>query len=165
MPEKVSGEGLDRRSFVTGVVGLMGGIIAAVIGLPAVGYLLAPALKNTASDEWVPLGPLASVPIDQPTLFSFTRVKQVGWERNAASYGVYVIRGSDGSLSILSNICTHLSCRVSWKDENRDYVCPCHDGHFGKDGAVLSGPPPRPLDRFEHRVDEAGTLLIHLVEG
>jgi menaquinol-cytochrome c reductase iron-sulfur subunit len=149
---------------MAGVVGLLGGIVAAVIGLPAVGYILAPALKKTASDEWVGLGPLENIPAE-PTLFTFTRVKQIGWERNAASYGAYVIRAGDGSLSVLSNVCTHLACRVAWKDENGDFTCPCHDGHFAVDGTVLSGPPPRPLDRFEHKVDEAGTLSIHLVEG
>jgi Rieske Fe-S protein len=165
LSEKVSAEGLDRRSFVAGVVGLLGGVIAAVIGLPALGYVLAPALKSTVTDEWVPLAPVESIPVDRPTLYSFTRVQQIGWERTAASYGAYVIRRADGSVTVLSNICTHLACRVSWKDDQRQFVCPCHDGHFAEDGSVLSGPPPRPLDHFDHKVDESGRLLIHVVES
>jgi menaquinol-cytochrome c reductase iron-sulfur subunit len=158
--------GLSRRSFVTGVVGILGGIIAAVVGLPAIGYLLSPGLKGGASskDEWVPLGLTENLVVGEPLLFSFTRTKQVGWERTANSHGVYAVRRPDNSFDVFSNVCTHLSCRVSWKDDQNEYVCPCHDGRFAKDGAIVSGPPPRPLDRFEYRVEE-GTLYIHLVEA
>ena len=157
--------GISRRSFVTGVVGVLGGVIAAIVGLPAIGYLISPALKKESSDEWVPLGLVDDLPEGEPKLFSFTRTKQVGWERTANSYGVYVVRKANGKLDVFSNVCTHLSCRVSWDDTVDEYVCPCHDGHFAKDGAIISGPQPRPLDRFEHRVEDDGTLMIHLVEG
>ncbi|MEJ2552244.1 MAG: ubiquinol-cytochrome c reductase iron-sulfur subunit [Anaerolineales bacterium] len=157
--------GISRRSFVTGVVSILGGIIAAIVGLPAIGYLISPALKRESADEWVPLGLVEDLPEGEPTLFSFTRTKQVGWERTANSYGVYVMRMANGELDVFSNVCTHLSCRVSWKDDVQEYVCPCHDGRFAKDGAVVSGPPPRPLDRYEYRMEEDGRLSIHLQEG
>jgi menaquinol-cytochrome c reductase iron-sulfur subunit len=157
--------GISRRSFVTGVVSILGGIIAAIVGLPAIGYLISPALKRESADEWFPLGLVEDLPEGEPTLFSFTRTKQVGWERTANSYGVYVMRMANGELDVFSNVCTHLSCRVSWKDEVQEYVCPCHDGRFAKDGSVVAGPPPRPLDRYEYRMEEDGRLSIHLQEG
>lgn len=165
MSEAGHEHGISRRGFVTGVVGVLGGLIAAIIGLPAIGYLISPALKKQRSDEWVPLGKIEDLTEDQPKLFSFTRTKQVGWERTANSYGVYVVRKPDGKLDVLSNVCTHLSCRVTWDEGLGEYLCPCHDGHFAKDGAIISGPQPRPLDRFEFRVEDDGTLLIHLVEA
>ena len=64
----------------------------------------------------------------------------------------------------LSNICTHLSCRVTWEDGRQEYVCPCHDAQFDIVGDVLSGPPPRPLDSYEIKVEE-GDLFIHFVEA
>jgi menaquinol-cytochrome c reductase iron-sulfur subunit len=155
---------ISRRGFVAGVVGILGAVIAAIIGLPAIGYLIAPALKKTESDEWVPVSPVEDIPTDEPQLFSFTRTRQVGWERSATSYGIYVVRKGNGEFDAFSNVCTHLSCRVSWKEEQGEFICPCHDGHFAKDGAIISGPQPRPLDRFEYKVED-GTLMIHLVEG
>jgi menaquinol-cytochrome c reductase iron-sulfur subunit len=165
MGEESHEHGISRRSFVTGVIGILGGIISAIVGLPAIGYLISPALKRASADEWIPLGMLEDIPEGQPTLFSFTRTKQVGWERTANSYGVYVVRKTNGELDIFSNVCTHLSCRVSWKDDVQEYVCPCHDGRFARDGSIISGPQPRPLDRFEYRLEEDGRLSVHLQEG
>jgi len=158
--------GLSRRGFVAGMVSFLGGIIAAMIGVPAIGYLLTPGLKSfrATRDEWVPLGPVEDLPDAEPTLFSFTRTQKVGWERTAQSYGVYVIKKPDRSFDVYSNICTHLSCRVSWKDELGIFQCPCHDGRFAKDGSIISGPQPRPLDRFDYKIEE-GTLMIHLTEA
>jgi menaquinol-cytochrome c reductase iron-sulfur subunit len=165
MGEEGHEHGISRRSFVTGVIGILGGIISTIVGLPAIGYLISPALKRESADEWVPLGLVEDLPEGEPTLFSFTRTKQVGWERTANSYGVYVVRKSGGEYDVFSNVCTHLSCRVSWKDDVQEYVCPCHDGRFTKDGEIVSGPQPRPLDRFEYRIEEDGRLMIHLQEG
>jgi menaquinol-cytochrome c reductase iron-sulfur subunit len=166
MAEAGHGYGLSRRSFVTGMVALLGSIIGAIIGLPAIGYLLSPALKKTKSesDDWVPLGLVDELPEDEPTLFTFTRTKQTGWERTANSYGVYVVKKPDGELDTFSNVCTHLSCRVTWHTDQGQYICPCHDGRFSKDGRILSGPPPRPLDRYEHRIEE-GTIMVHIQES
>jgi menaquinol-cytochrome c reductase iron-sulfur subunit len=158
--------GLSRRGFVAGVVGVLGGIIAAVVGLPAVGYLLSPGLKGAGSSKeaWQPLGLVDDLVVGEPRLFSFTQTSQVGWERTAKSYGVYVLRKPDDSYDVFSNVCTHLSCRVSYKPDLEQYVCPCHDGHFAKDGSIVSGPQPRGLDGFEYKVED-GTLLIYLAEA
>ena len=161
-----SHEGLNRRGFVAGVVTFLGGIIAAVIGLPAIGYLLSPALRKQESstgDDWFPLGPVEDLEEGQPRLFTFTRTQQVGWETTAQSYGIFVVRKTGGNFDVFSNVCTHLSCRVSWQEELGEYLCPCHDGHFGVDGSIITGPQPRPLDRFNYRVEE-GTIMIQLAE-
>ncbi len=47
-----------------------------------------------------------------------------------------------------SQKCTHLSCAVYYSRENNRLECPCHQGYFSiRDGAVLQGPPTRPLPR------------------
>ncbi|MBN2146206.1 MAG: ubiquinol-cytochrome c reductase iron-sulfur subunit [Anaerolineales bacterium] len=155
---------MSRRDFVTVVTAFLGSVMGAIVGLPAIGYLLSPALRGQKSDAWVPLGPLESYPIDTPTAFSFTRSKVNGWEKTVNSYGAYVIRGSGDEVTVLSNTCTHLSCRVTWKEDRQVYFCPCHDATFSKDGTVLSGPPPRPLDAYETKIED-GNLFIRFVEG
>lgn len=50
--------------------------------------------------------------------------------------------------------CTHLACPVYYSSESRRLECPCHEGSFSVEtGAVIKGPPPRPLPRvvLEHQ--------------
>jgi menaquinol-cytochrome c reductase iron-sulfur subunit len=154
---------LSRRGFVAGVIAILGGLMSALIGLPAIAYVLAPGLKKTTEDAWAPLGPVEDLVIGEPAFFTFTRTRKVGWDLNATSYGIFVIKKGEGDYDVLSNICTHLKCHVSWKNDLNHFVSPCHNGHFAKDGTVISGPPPRPLDRFEYRV-ESGRLSVHILE-
>jgi Rieske Fe-S protein len=137
--------------------------MGVVVGIPAIAYLLSPALKTRAADAWVALGPLENYPVGEPTLFTFTRTKVNGWEKTVNSYGVYVYRPSESEVTAFSNVCTHLSCRVNWKGDVQEYVCPCHDAHFDINGGVVSGPPPRPMDQFETKVEE-GILSILFTE-
>lgn len=155
---------MTRNDFVKGVVGILGTLMGVVIGLPAIGYILSPALKTQTSEAWIPLGPIENYPVGVPTPFSFTRTTINGWEQTTNSYGVYVLRKTEAETTVFSNVCTHLSCRVTWHDDLSEYICPCHDGHFSKDGEIVSGPQPRPLDTYENKVEE-GNLFIYFVEG
>ena len=59
-----------------------------------------------------------------------------------------LIRSRDGSYQAFGQKCTHLTCPVYYSKERDRLECPCHEGGFdAKTGAVLYGPPPRPLDR------------------
>jgi len=155
---------MNRREFVTVVTVAVGTAIGAVVGLPAIGYILTPAVKVQESEAWVPIGPLANFPVGVPTLISFVRSKVNGWEKTANSYGVFVIRGEGDQIKTLSNVCTHLSCRVNWDDASQQFKCPCHDAAFDINGGIIHGPQPRPLDEYEFKIEE-GNLLIHFVEG
>lgn len=158
---------LDRRQFVNVVLTALGTIMGAVVGLPAIGYLISPASRVQKKEDWIPLGPLENYPVGKPTLASFNRTRVNGWEKTVNSYGVFVLRKSESEVLVLSNRCTHLSCRVNWDEAAGAYVCPCHDAQFGIDGEVLGGPPPRPLDRYsgEKVKIEEGVVSIHFEEG
>ncbi|HEY3341506.1 MAG TPA: ubiquinol-cytochrome c reductase iron-sulfur subunit [Anaerolineae bacterium] len=155
---------LSRREFTRNAMISVGAIIGAAIGVPAIGYLISPAVKAASSDAWIPLGALANYPVGVPTSFTFTRSKVNGWEKTVNSFAVYVIRGNGENVRVLSNVCTHLGCRVAWNKDAGQYLCPCHDAHFGMNGEVISGPPPRPLNAYETKI-ENGALFIHLMQA
>jgi menaquinol-cytochrome c reductase iron-sulfur subunit len=154
---------LSRNDFVKGMVGLLGTIMGVAIGLPAIGYVIGPALRAQAKETWIPIGKLESFPIGVPTPASFVRSTVNGWEKSAMSYGVYVYRSSATDTITFSNICTHLGCRVNWSTDKKDYLCPCHSAVFDIQGLVVSGPPPRPMYRYQNKV-ENGQLLIRFEE-
>jgi len=151
---------IDRREFVGGVVGVVGAIMSAAVGLPIIGYLVAPALQRGGGGAgWVPLGPLSALQPDVPTPFTFSRLRQVGWKRTKVNRIAYAIQDAAGNLTVLSDVCTHLGCKVRWLPEQGAFGCPCHDGVFDRQGNVVSGPPPRPLDRFEYKVEDDQLLI------
>lgn len=164
MPEKYRSPVMDRRSFVKIVTSALGSVMAAVVGLPVIQYFISPALGKRTANDWIPLGPLENYSVDTPSLFNFTLTKVNGWERSSHSYGAFVLRQEGEEVIVFSDVCTHLSCRVNWDPDTKEYHCPCHAASFDKYGEVLNGPPPRPMDRFETKIED-GQLYIYLREG
>ena len=162
----MSGSQLSRRDFIKAATGVVGGVITAALGIPVVGYLIAPALREDKAGAPIVVGKLEDIPVGKFHPFSFTVTKVNGWERTASNYGGYILRRSEApdDILILSSRCTHLSCTVNWKEEAQVFICPCHDAKFDKDGKVLDGPPPEPLGHFEYHVDDQGLLSIVPVE-
>jgi len=158
-------QNINRRDFVNIVVVLLGSIMGAVVGLPAIAYLVSPATKVQKSEAWISTGNLQNYPLGTPTLFSFNRTKVNGWEKTVTSYGVYVNRIREDQVKVYSNVCPHLACRVTWNESEKQYVCPCHDGRFDIEGKVVSGPPPAPLQEYAEIKVEEGNLYIHFTEG
>ena len=68
-----------------------------------------------------------------------------------------LVRDLSGRLDAYSQVCTHLSCAVVHRPDERALACPCHKGSFSSaDGQPLAGPPTRRLPRIviEQRGDE-----------
>ncbi len=149
---------MTRRQFMKAAIAAIGSLIAGAVGLPAVAYIVGPALKKTA-DEWVRLGAISKVELGTPTLFKTVIERQTGWITDQQEISAYVLTGDGQTYAAMSNVCTHLGCRVRWIPEQEKFFCPCHNGVFDKDGSVVSGPPPRALDQFETKV-ESGVLFI-----
>lgn len=162
MPKK-SDYVISRRGFVGGVLGLVSAIISAVVGLPVIGYIVSPAFKRGGGEEWVTLGPVSAVEPGTPTPLTFSQTEEVGWRRERINHTIYAVTNNDETVTVFSDVCTHLSCKVHWEEERGVFVCPCHDGIYDKEGNVISGPPPKPLSRFETRLE--GDQLMILVEA
>jgi menaquinol-cytochrome c reductase iron-sulfur subunit len=58
-----------------------------------------------------------------------------------------------------STRCMHLGCPVRYVQASERFICPCHGGVYDFQGKVIGGPPVRPLDRFQTRV-ERGQVQI-----
>lgn len=151
---------LSRRNFLAIATGTIGAVIGVVIAIPAVAYVIGPALKRKTSENWVRLGPTSKVELGTPTLFKTTIERQTGWIVTGEELSIYVLTEDGRDYIALSNICTHLGCRVRWITDQGQYFCPCHNAAFDKIGLVVSGPPPRPLDRYETKVEDDQLYIL-----
>jgi len=152
----------SRRTFLALGSGLLSLVIGAILAVPMIGFVLAPVFQRRKS-KWVKLGPVKELPQGTPMKFTYSFPTTDGWLLKVARGTVYVLTDDGETYTVLSNVCTHAGCGVRWDEKQRVFQCPCHNGRFNKFGKVISGPPPRPLKRFPHKV-EAGTLLVELEE-
>jgi glycine/D-amino acid oxidase-like deaminating enzyme/nitrite reductase/ring-hydroxylating ferredoxin subunit len=58
-------------------------------------------------------------------------------------------RNSDGSVTMVSAVCTHLGCLVDWNEAERTWDCPCHGSRFKPNGAVIGGPAETRLPKVQ----------------
>ena len=77
-----------------------------------------------------------------------------------------LVRLTETDYVAYSRICTHNSCPVFWHPEDNAFLCPCHHGVFSvTNGAVLEGPPPRPLPRILLRVQGNDILAVGIANA
>ena len=70
-----------------------------------------------------------------------------------------LVRDLSGRLDAYSQICTHLSCAVVHRPDERALACPCHKGSFSSsDGEPLAGPPTRRLPRIV--IEQRGDAIV-----
>ena len=151
---------LKRRDFMSIATWAIGILIGAGMGLPAIAYIIGPALREDEAFGWIRLGSISKVELGIPTLFKAKIERQTGWIVNEEEITVYVLTENGRDFIAMSNICTHLGCRVRWIKDQDQFFCPCHNGVFDKAGGVVSGPVPRPLDRFEVKVEDDQLFIL-----
>lgn len=155
-------ERINRRRFLSIATWSMGGLMSLMIGIPAIAYIVGPALSKEKSQSWVRLGSINKVVLGTPTLFKVNITREAGWIVQEENIGVYVLTDNGRDFIAMSNICTHLGCRVRWIADKKIFLSPCHNGMFDKQGRVISGPPPRPLDRYEVKIENNQLLIGQL---
>ncbi len=138
---------VTRRGFIQFLLGFS--VISTVVGMltPVVLYLL-PKSSNQSLG-----GP---VEVGKPEDFAVGVAKIV----SVNDKPVIVVNTKAGGMKAFTAICTHLGCVVSWNTRKQSIECPCHDGYFNAvTGAVISGPPPKPLVQYEVVVKEGKVLV------
>ncbi|OHB29925.1 MAG: cytochrome B6 [Desulfuromonadaceae bacterium GWC2_58_13] len=132
----------QRRFFLTIVLGGISAVLSVAAGWPVFRFL-SPA---SGGGEVKPVEmPRAKIDVGGAQFFTYHGSPAV------------VLQKSAGEFVAFSAVCTHLGCIVKWIPDKEEFLCPCHAGRFSTDGAVLGGPPPKPLKSIP--VVLAGDLL------
>jgi len=150
-------EGTTRRSFYIGAIYGIWGIISAALGLPAIAYLLLPP-KVRKENEWIEIGDVSKLAPDSPVEITFRRNRVDGWKILSEKSTAWVVKQANNQVVAFGPQCTHLGCAYHWEENKNEFLCPCHSSVFAVDGKVVSGPAPRPLDRYQTKIQ--GTRLL-----
>jgi menaquinol-cytochrome c reductase iron-sulfur subunit len=140
-----------RRRLLEAVAVLAGATAAAMIALPAIGFLVAPILRSTPR-RWRSVGSVDLFSVGSTVLVSFEDASPEAWAGVTARTGAWLRRVGDDEFIAFAINCTHLGCPVRWEDGPKLFMCPCHGGVYNADGSVAAGPPPESLRRYAVRI-------------
>jgi Rieske Fe-S protein len=136
---------VNRRRFLDGILGT--GFASTVVAMvyPVWRYLIPPASGEPATQSVV-AAQTSQLKANAGLVFKF------------GSKPGLLIRTPDGELQAFNAVCTHLQCTVQYKADTSQIWCACHNGLYDLQGNVVSGPPPRPLERLT--VNQRGDDIV-----
>lgn len=144
----VTTQPVTRRSFIQLLLGFS--ILSTIGGMltPVIGYLLPPKQDGASYGDLSDVGQVSQFGVNTGSVVAVNNKP------------VIVVNTKTGGLKAYSAICTHLGCIAAWDSEKRLIHCPCHEGFFNpSNGAVVSGPPPRPLAEYELSVKDEKVFI------
>ena len=153
--------GTSRRGFYLTVIYGLWGLIAAALAAPALLYLLLPPGVRRES-EWIETADINALQPKVPVEVVFRKNQVDGWKITSEKETAWVVKLSDQQIAAFGPQCTHLGCAYHWDEAKSEFLCPCHNSVFAMDGKVISGPAPRPLDRYETKIENGKLLLGQL---
>lgn len=134
---------ISRRDFInrlgwTAFLGTVGGFTGASIR-----FLFPNVLYEPPKEYKI------GYPLDYPEGVNFIADKRI-----------FVIRSQD-RIQVVSAVCTHIGCTLSWSGEDREWKCPCHGSVFNEKGAVVKGPAPKALPWYGVFLSPDGRLFVN----
>ncbi len=77
----------------------------------------------------------------------------------------FILFTDNGEPKAYSRICTHLGCRVTYREELKIIECPCHQSKFTPQGIRIAGPAKRGLVSLpvETKLDNEGDITGYVV--
>jgi cytochrome b6-f complex iron-sulfur subunit len=141
----VTAPGVNRRRFLDAVLGT--GFVATIVAIayPVWRYLIPPASGEPVTQSVV-AAQASQLKPNSGMVFKF------------GSKPGLLVRTPDGELQAFNAVCTHLECTVQYKPDTSKIWCACHNGMYDLQGNVVSGPPPRPLERLV--VNQRGSDVV-----
>jgi Rieske Fe-S protein len=132
-------------------------LLAGTGGLATLGvsgrFLIGNSLEPKPQ-KWVEVGAVADLEVGKVHRVNYSVKAKDAWRDSEREGVVYAFTDDGENFTVLDAACTHLGCSVKWKEEENHFSCPCHAGHFSREGDVLDGPPPRPLAKLESKLED-----------
>ncbi|MDG6905900.1 MAG: ubiquinol-cytochrome c reductase iron-sulfur subunit [Nitrososphaerota archaeon] len=158
----------SRRDFIQ-IGGTIGGffLLAAILGAWTVFSTPRSSASQSQSNGQIgsgqttnnlPSGAVANVnqmSVGSPVYFDYPY----------SGYPNILIKKSDGTVSAMSMLCTHVCCQCEYSGAANEIYCPCHGSIFDISGNVLRGPAQQPLPSVELSIDSNGNVFPVKMNG
>ena len=138
---------MKRRKVLKSVVAFVP-ISAAFAGLAAMGIRFITPVKREINRKIFTVG-LEELPLNATKRF-----------KDLQGRDLMIVRTGEREVKAISTVCTHLGCTVFWQKDRQEFFCPCHNGSFDKNGGVIAGPPPAPLDLYPVEIEGDNVFVI-----
>jgi menaquinol-cytochrome c reductase iron-sulfur subunit len=160
---------MERRSFLKWAIHGMGVLFAAILGVPAVAYLIDARNRPARPGQFKTVARLSDLKEGVPHQAVIQEARFDAWtlHPNDVIGRVWLIRRDKETVEAYTTICPHLGCSVNFEEKNRLFICPCHGGTFDihcqrVERPGFTNPAPRGMDRLECRRDPADPDLIQV---
>jgi len=152
---------MQRRTFLQWAIHGMGTVFTAVLGVPAVAYLLDARNRPARETTFRTVARLNELLPENPTEVVIRETRSDAWNLHPDDIvgRVWLIKHDNDSVTAFTTICPHLGCSVNWQPGANDprsgkFLCPCHGGKFLIDGKRIDepgspNPAPRDMDTLQ----------------
>ncbi|MGH7584259.1 MAG: ubiquinol-cytochrome c reductase iron-sulfur subunit [Gemmatimonadales bacterium] len=150
LPVPLAASRPTRRRFLQWVSGVAAAITGFVVGVPVIRSFISPSLVKPTGSTWIKVADdIALIDLDVPVRYDFLQTVEDAWVESRTQNAVWLFTEDGETFKAFNGHCTHLGCEFGFDPGRKVFLCPCHRGQFDvKTGAVLAGPPPRPLDQL-----------------
>jgi Rieske Fe-S protein len=149
-------DGGSRRTFLKWATHGLGAVVALLLGVPGVAYLIDARNRPAPQRGSRRVARLSDLEIGKPKQVVIHDVRRDAWtlHPNDIVGRVWLVRQDKARVDAFTTICPHLGCSVDWRDDQRLFICPCHNGTFDPHGELvvrpgMENPAPRGMDRLE----------------
>jgi cytochrome b6-f complex iron-sulfur subunit len=135
---------MKRRKFLNLLLTLLGLTTAGSIVYPLGRFLAPPGEKGKSKQislkrSEIPAGEAKDIPF--------------------AGMPAMVINRPGRGFVAFSRVCSHLGCLVDYDKVRNRIFCPCHAAVFDLEGNVVTGPPPKPLQKLPLKVEGESIVI------
>ena len=150
-----------RRSLLKWCTHALGVIVGAIIGVPAVAYLVDARNRKAPASDFRPIRGIRASDIkdiNRPVQGVIRDIRQDAWtlHPNDVIGRVWIVRTKPGNdaacFQVFTTECPHLGCSINMSgDDACSFKCPCHGAEFQCGGvrverAGYTNPAPRDMD-------------------
>jgi Rieske Fe-S protein len=159
----------ERRSFLKWLTVSLGALWGAVLGIPAIAYLIDPRNRAAPAGDFQTVARLSELEVNVPHQAVVVAVRRDAWTLHPSTVvgRVWLMRRPGDKVEAFTTICPHLGCSVNYEPGVKRFICPCHNGTFDLEGrrveqAGKTNPAPRGMDQLDCRRDPADAELIQV---